>query len=267
VSDILSPPSADILPATEPPATSPNRLLANRANALHSTGPRTPEGKARSAQNALIHGLRARLDPTQLVPQPEQAEYAAFHEDLSQNLDPQSPLEHLLVERIALLGWKLRRHAQAEAHLMDNVNQRDRDKVEAANRAAQEKHDQQLAYNQRYRIKTPPPPPNLQPLPDPQPAAQLLTRFAQTLIADNPLNTLQRYESATERAFYKALTQYRILKTAPTNATDTADLHHHFHYHRHTDQTPSPPSNCAKFPNEPNESVPTLPKLPEPLPL
>ena len=34
---------------------SPKRLAANRANAARSTGPRSPEGKARSAQNARKH--------------------------------------------------------------------------------------------------------------------------------------------------------------------------------------------------------------------
>ena len=35
------------------------RLTANRANAAHSTGPRTRHGKARASRNALRHGLRA----------------------------------------------------------------------------------------------------------------------------------------------------------------------------------------------------------------
>jgi hypothetical protein len=45
--------------------TSPRKLFANRQNALRSSGPKTPEGKARIAQNAFRHGLSvlAQRDP------------------------------------------------------------------------------------------------------------------------------------------------------------------------------------------------------------
>ena len=38
-------------------AASPARIAANRKNAQQSTGPKTPEGKARSRANALEHGM------------------------------------------------------------------------------------------------------------------------------------------------------------------------------------------------------------------
>jgi hypothetical protein len=40
---------------------SPNKIVAHRRPARHSTGPRTAKGKARSKLNALTHGLAAKL--------------------------------------------------------------------------------------------------------------------------------------------------------------------------------------------------------------
>ena len=40
--------------------TSERQTAANRANALRSTGPKTPEGKAAVRLNAVQHGLLAR---------------------------------------------------------------------------------------------------------------------------------------------------------------------------------------------------------------
>jgi hypothetical protein len=55
--------------------TSIKQIAANRLNALKSTGPRTDEGKQRSRQNALCHGLTAETVITALE---NAADYQTF---------------------------------------------------------------------------------------------------------------------------------------------------------------------------------------------
>ncbi len=90
-------------------STSPARLAANRQNALRSTGPRSPEGKAASRRNAFKHGLAgagdlaAAADDLALV-----AERAAAFE---QELGATGALEQTLAHRVALLSVRLERAA------------------------------------------------------------------------------------------------------------------------------------------------------------
>src|SRR5947209_15171805 len=91
--------------------TSPARIEANRGNAQKSTGPKTPEGKAKSRLNGLVHGLRAR---TLVLPGEDEQEYNRRGEDLARELRPQSALEATLVETLAASSWRVERCRKAE---------------------------------------------------------------------------------------------------------------------------------------------------------
>ncbi len=96
--------------------TSPAQFAANRLNAQKSTGPKTPAGKARVAQSALWHGLTA---ASLVVLGEDEADFDDFHNWLTRDLEPRGTFECSLVERIAVLSWRLRRVAKAEAALIN----------------------------------------------------------------------------------------------------------------------------------------------------
>ena len=87
----------------------------NKANAQHSTGPRTPEGKAKSSQNALKHGLTA---ATVILPGEDPAEFNAFLGDMLHDLKPLSSVEEALVLEMVDAQWRLRRGTRAEAKIL-----------------------------------------------------------------------------------------------------------------------------------------------------
>ena len=92
--------------------TTQKQLAANRRNAQKSTGPKTPEGKHTSGQNARKHSLPA----DELVASSEDpAEFESLRCRLISDLRPEGALEELLVDQIAALHWRLRRTFRAEA--------------------------------------------------------------------------------------------------------------------------------------------------------
>jgi hypothetical protein len=88
---------------------------ANRRNALKSTGPTSAEGKARSSQNAVTHGLSARAT---VVLDESVEEFDAFAQAIRDDIRPAGPMEDVLVDRIVHLSWKLRRIPKVEAELL-----------------------------------------------------------------------------------------------------------------------------------------------------
>ena len=85
-----------------------------------SRGPRTNEGKAKSSQNALKHGLTARYA---LLPDEDPVLRRQLSARLVADLKPQGALERELVERFAHLSWRLRRVPGFEAQLMAAIGE------------------------------------------------------------------------------------------------------------------------------------------------
>ncbi|MBV9036384.1 MAG: hypothetical protein JO182_17990 [Acidobacteriaceae bacterium] len=87
------------------PALSERRLVANRANAQLSTGPQTPEGKAKSSLNAVKTGLTGHA--ILLADEEEAAEYRAHVERVRDRWQPVGERERTLVQFLADTQWRL----------------------------------------------------------------------------------------------------------------------------------------------------------------
>ena len=88
------------------------QIDANRSNARKSTGPRSADGKARVAQNALRHGLAGRHI---VLPNENARKYNAFRAGIFLSLAPEGDLEGFLADTIVAHSWRLRRIPMLEA--------------------------------------------------------------------------------------------------------------------------------------------------------
>jgi hypothetical protein len=91
------------------------RTEINQANAQHSTGPKTREGKHRSSQNALRHGLTAQLV---VMPSEDLQAYRRHLTSFTDEYQPQGATETHLVQALADSSWRLNRVVALEANLM-----------------------------------------------------------------------------------------------------------------------------------------------------
>ena len=83
----------------------PAKFAANQANAHHSTGPKTPEGKSASAANSLRHGLSARVLAIKAEVRPA---YENLRQQIFAEIKPgNSPLLTNFVEQIIHATWNL----------------------------------------------------------------------------------------------------------------------------------------------------------------
>jgi len=160
--------------------TSQKQIEANRRNALKSTGPRSAEGKARVARNALKHGL---LSHDMLIMGENAEELELFREAMMADLAPEGHVEVYLADRMVSCAWRLRRAGQLER---DIINGKMLDEVRSRARSPQ-------AYVG---------------VPDPMPGPIA----AETLWKEDTYDKISRYERYIEHGLYKALHELQRLQ-------------------------------------------------------
>jgi hypothetical protein len=99
-------------------SSSLKRILAPRANGARSQGPSTPQGKQRSSQNAVRHGLLARC----IVMEKESLQ--SFEALLTQHLDSLQPVDGMefgMVEEMVASNWRMRRAWAIDTRMLEDA--------------------------------------------------------------------------------------------------------------------------------------------------
>jgi hypothetical protein len=196
--------------------TSEKQAQANRRNALKSTGPKTPEGKAAVRLNANKHGLRSQ---EVLLPGEDEEALKELDENLRAELQPLGELENLLVDGIIAAHWRLRRLRRVEAGIFAWELY-----GELAERAQQEAHTyewsvldalgspEQITDEQKHQKALS----RAQEMKAKQDAetATLGRTFIRDADKANAFSKLSRYETAIWRSLYKALHELQRLQAA-----------------------------------------------------
>ena len=102
--------------------TSQTQVSANRRNAGKSTGPRTTQGKAVVAQNAIKHGLLARRN---LITGEDPQEFDLLRQEILGELTPLGRMETVLAERVVSLTWRIQRAERLQNEVFEYLLARD----------------------------------------------------------------------------------------------------------------------------------------------
>jgi hypothetical protein len=197
--------------------TSKKKAGANRQNALKSTGPKTPAGKAAVRLNPLRHGL---LSKEILLPGEDEEALRELAEGLRAELQPVGELETRLVGRITSLLWRLRRLERVEAgifawelyeELAERAEREARDQESTmgdmliashTSVTDKRKHREALQRAEEMRVKQ-----------DAE-TATLGRTFVRDADKTNAFSKLSRYETSMERGLYRALHELQRLQAA-----------------------------------------------------
>ena len=166
------------------------KIEANRRNAQLSTGPKTPEGKAKVATNSCTHGLCSR---NAILPEEDPAEFHALLAGLLSEFQPANAREESHVRELASAEWRLRRVVRLETGIFVSAMEKVREYERCRNTAPLP--DRTLE-EQRYDQNT-----------------RLLGLTFRQHCGGEAFTKLSRYENSIRRAHYKALKE---LKSPPS---------------------------------------------------
>ncbi len=94
------------------------QIEANHRNAQKSTGPKSPEAKKRTRQNAVRHGLTAEQT---ILPHEDPKNYDQLRAGLIQSHAPENAAEQALVEELANAYWRLMRLHRVETKYWEHL--------------------------------------------------------------------------------------------------------------------------------------------------
>ena len=117
---------------------------------VRKRGPKTPEGRARAALNALKHGLRARH--FSLLPHEDPAEFEALARATRAAYRPACPVERELVEALAVALWREIRADRLEGEVLADIPPADGSRT-AGSDLLEDRHRASLALLLRYRAQ------------------------------------------------------------------------------------------------------------------
>ncbi len=80
----------------------PAQIAANQLNSQKSTGPQSPQGKAKSSRNRLSHGFASSAT---LIPGEDPQQFKALLDALIADHQPATETEQILVEKMAVSHW------------------------------------------------------------------------------------------------------------------------------------------------------------------
>jgi hypothetical protein len=155
------------------------QIAANHRNAQLSTGPRTPDGKARSSLNALTHGLTAAQI---LIPSESADDFESHAASFRDRFAPVDSVESFLVDQMIVAAWRLRRTRFLESKIF-----------------AQRAFEVDRHQKEREEELT-------------DAADHIVTGYRRECSGTNSLENISRQETRIERAFYRALHELNRLR-------------------------------------------------------